>query len=144
MTTNYLIRVSNEHDREMFSVFGALRYGGNVTSENVNRLKYIENRGRKSYQIKSGPKLILKRGKPERCNENSWSCHAKNIPNGDEHIFIQICRYFSKFTATCWFTLGIDPLSMSPTFLPVVLSSNIIPCSRCRSKMLLEGKMGLP
>ena len=46
----------------MFSVFGALRYGGNVTSENVKRLKSIENRGRKSYQIKSGPKLILKRG----------------------------------------------------------------------------------
>ena len=90
MTTNYLIPCSNEHDREMFSVFGALRYGGNVTSENVKRLKFIENRGRKSYQIKSGPKLILKRGSLRGAMKTVGVVTQKIVQTAMNIFFIQI------------------------------------------------------
>jgi len=78
-----------------FVSFGAVRYGGNVTSENVKRLKFVENSGRKSYQIKSGLKLILKRGSL-RGTRKTVGVVTQKSPNRDEHIFYTDLEVFQQ------------------------------------------------
>ena len=66
-----------------------------MTSENVKRLKFVENSGRKSYQIKSGLKLILKRGSL-RGTRKTVGVVTQKSPNRDEHIFYTDLEVFQQ------------------------------------------------